>query len=138
MVFQGNAFRGMRKGHKMKHKHLFSFQKRCNRCNMISPIFGFYFQAGDFLVTIVTLAIQKRTFIYFVKHCERFCEAKFFFSTFLLFLLFFFLDSRLHHHPKFPVFPRTHYFGLRWDWCNPFIFFAASQFHSSWCRMLGY
>ena len=91
------------KGH-MKCKHFFSFQKKYNKrlfdtkkTNVLVKLSAiwfyrvflfasFRFPTSLLRLTIyyMTLVTQIRTFIYFVKHCVRFCKAELFFFDIIL------------------------------------------------------
>ena len=100
----------------MTCKRFFSFQERFHR----------------FLFFINKLKLLRLTTCYDTRHPENniflFCQELQEILQSWAFALGYHLPPRHHQHPKFPVFPRVHYFGRTWHWCSLLMFFTPISF----------
>ena len=132
MLFQVNAFHGINIAHIKWNPNISFYFKgdkemwlriRFYRLLVLSSGWRF----SNIFVTVLTLIIQKRTFI--LSNVAR-DSAKLSLSYWISFSSLF---------KVFCVSSHT-LFGLTWHWCNLFMFLFASHLHAHWsqARMLGY
>ena len=128
MLFEVDTFLRMKKGHiKWNANVSFHFRKDTNIANKLSLIW-FY----RFLFFINKLKLLRLTTCYDTRHPENniylFCQELREILQSWAFVRGYHLPPRHHQHPKFPVFPRVHYFGWRWHWCSLLMFLTPISF----------